>query len=110
MFIQFLKDLFFVKARGLIIIDRKKLQALMLDCQQTMEVTFKKKSGEIRTITGRVEYVKGHNDFNRAAHMGKYVTLTYTLNTLPQWRNVSLETVTDVKIGRNHYVVTGNLF
>ena len=109
MFIQFLKNLFF-KPKSLITIDRKKLQALMLDCQETMEVTFKKKSGEIRTITGRVEYVKGHNDFNRAAHMGKYVTLTMIVNTLPQWRNINLETVSEIKIGNRHYIITGNLF
>lgn len=91
-------------------IQRNKLQALMLDCRKTMELTFRKKDGQWRTVIGQVEYVQGHNQFNRAAHMGKYVTLVVDRLTNPQWKNVNLETVSHINIGNDRYIVEGKLF
>lgn len=91
-------------------IQRKNLQALMLDCERPMRVTFQKKDKSWKTITGEVEYIKGHNKMNPAAHMGKYVTLVVDRFTNPKWKNVNLETVDDIWIGVEQYKVEGKLF
>lgn len=63
-------------------------------------VTFKKKDGTMRTLTGNYGHVKGQDGHNNAAHFEKYVCVilpTKDAKGNPERRNVNCETVTEIK-------------
>lgn len=65
-------------------------------------VTFAKKDGEVKTLTGRVFHDKAHNGHNNAAHFEKYVTIVIRgrdENGKRRFRNVNMETVKSLHIG-----------
>lgn len=72
-------------------------------------VTFKKKDGEMRTLTGRVFHDKEHSGHNNAAHYEKYVTIVIRgrdENGKRRFRNVNTETITALHIGGRNIAVT----
>ena len=65
-------------------------------------VTFKKKDGTMRTLNGHVRQVAGHSGKNSVAHYEKYVTIVLNEKDESgneQFRNVNVETITQLNIG-----------
>lgn len=65
-------------------------------------VTFVKKDGEERTLTGRVFHDKAHSGHNNASDFEKYVTIVIRgrdENGNRRFRNVNMETVKSLHIG-----------
>lgn len=68
-------------------------------------VTFVKKDGETRTLTGRVFHDKKHDGHNNAAHYEKYVTIVIRGRDEKgnrRFRNVNTETIKSLHIGGRH--------
>lgn len=65
-------------------------------------VTFIKKDGTKRTLTGHIRKVAGHDGSNTTSHIEKYLTITLPTkdaNGKEQFRNVNMETIQSVRMG-----------
>ena len=63
-------------------------------------VTFTKKSGEERTLTGQVGYKEGHDGENTVAHLPQYITVAENLGGGKyQHRNVNTTTIKRLAVG-----------
>lgn len=65
-------------------------------------VTFIKKDGTERKLTGSIRKVPGHDGGNTTAHIEKYLTVTLPTkdaNGKEQFRNVNMETIKSVRMG-----------
>lgn len=69
--------------------------------------TFVKADGEVRTLNCKIGAVKGHDQPNPVAHIGKYVTVTTQEDGKTTWKNVNLETMSVLSIAGNRYTITG---
>lgn len=65
-------------------------------------VTFIKKDGEERKLTGHIRSVEGRTGSNTTGHYEKYVTIVLAQkdkNGKEQFRNVNMETIQSVRMG-----------
>jgi hypothetical protein len=65
-------------------------------------VTFIKKDGTERKLTGHIRSVDGHKGDNTTKHFEKYVTVVLAqkdANGKEQFRNVNMETIQSVRMG-----------
>lgn len=65
-------------------------------------VTFIKKDGTERKLTGHVRKVEGHDGGNTTSHFEKYLTVVLAQkdkNGKEQFRNVNMETIQSVRMG-----------
>lgn len=96
--------------QSILIVERDYIQSLLMDCRETVSVTFKKKDGTMRTLTGLIEPHKNHTGINPVAHLGKYITITENWNSeTPKFRNANMHTIDNVVIGSVKYIVKGDL-
>lgn len=68
---------------------------------------FVKKDGSERDLTCHIGAIKGHDGVNPAAHCSEYVTVTTHENGKMEFKNVNLNTMSNLSIAGNKYQIIG---
>jgi len=67
--------------------------------------TFTKKDGSERTLNCKIGAIKGHDGLNPVAHLTEYVTVTTQEDGKMAFKNVNVNTMSDLSIGGERYVI-----
>ncbi len=68
---------------------------------------FVKQNGEFRSLNCKIGTIKGHDEVNPVAHLSQYVTVTTHENGKLEFKNVNLNTMSNLNIAGAKYTIVG---